>query len=229
MKTETMTGQRIFGPADDPLLFHLLEKSEEIAIAAVQASGAPEEWTEDEIGIAIRQSTGRWGSDPFKKIPHFMANAVKMGLPKRPVIQGTTSILQYGIGELAVDILIGWSLPRLLLTPNAGTDIGKVTEDPSGYRWAVGNGQTGALALLANIPLVKPDPCPQTLGETLRKLTTFRFLFSELDNIARMPTPGSLYVLCHRDYAKAINGALFGVLIEEDIFTVLHPKPPIFG
>ncbi len=100
---EVTFDHRIFPPAKDAELLALMEKADQIAIAAAQAKGAPEEWTEKEVTQAVNWATSRWagqyGHATQATRKEFQEHAVAKGLPTRPAIYGSHAIPQLGIGK----------------------------------------------------------------------------------------------------------------------------------
>lgn len=212
-----------FDPPSDEKIFHYLRKVEEIVRAVIRAKKGVTDWTEEEIKQALNGATGRWFrvGDGIRET--FFENARK-SLPERPAFHQVTTILQHGIGPLTVDMLIVWSYPHLRLRPKEGTEWDTPTEDPSGWEWKIEEGSEDSFALLLNTPLLEATR-EDTLGTALRKLTTFRFQLMLLKSTGGFPLPEHLYVLCEKDYAKAVSQATFGALVEEDFF---KENPPLF-
>lgn len=217
---------QIFPPAEDKILFLLMDQKEEIATAYVRSKfpRLPTEWETPDTHQAIEVITREW---PYgtQKAKLFKEDALKRKLPERPGIYNVRAIPQYGIGDLSFDILFLWSTPFLRLEPKKETNPRIPAEDASGYSWVVGSDKREiAFGVLANTPLSKIIPPGESVfGETLRNLTRFRLLVNTLRELS-FPAPETPYVLCASKFASPLTKALFGAIVFTNTFCVMHPE-----
>jgi len=224
----------IFNHCRDGILLSLMEDAHQIAVASMAAEPRELLWSEEDIDAAITAETmSKWEGhrrniERRRTLEQLRENIHNLEIPDRPLVMEVTTIPQYGIGELAVDLLIEWPQPILKLVRISSDKETEPTSRASDFRWEVHSDDTSTehMAILAidNLGDFR-GPEDEILSYTLRKLTLFSYYFQKLGEISDLWIPDCLYLLSHEKYAPALKHAGFGSILKtEKGYSVVRPE-----